>query len=172
MNFTRRGNKSGRHRRGISARVFKGVMSADRKRTAYFLADLKTDKSWIEVRYDAMQPEEMRVGRWVDVGGYKELDYWMISLLMAAIRGMPTMIPRPAGFPDPDYQLNTSVSEAQNCRDSAPDGAAEIRASACCCSTWTRTCASVRQGRQGKNLVFQQARERKQRSQSYGDYVW
>jgi len=37
-------------------------MSADRKRTAYFLADLKTDKSWIEVRYDAMQPEEMRVG--------------------------------------------------------------------------------------------------------------
>ena len=46
-------------------RLFKSVLSSDRKRTAYFLADLKTkEKGWVEVRDDAMQPEEMRVGRW------------------------------------------------------------------------------------------------------------
>jgi hypothetical protein len=93
-------------------RVFKGVMSPDRKRTAYFLADLKTDKSWIEVRYDAMQPEEMRVGRWADVGGYKELDYWMI--FPADDRDPRHAYDDPAARQDfliPDYQLNTSVSE-------------------------------------------------------------
>src|SRR5713101_1936579 len=46
-------------------RLFKSVMSGDRKRTAYFLADLKTkEKGWVEVRDDAMQLEEIRVGRW------------------------------------------------------------------------------------------------------------
>jgi hypothetical protein len=50
-------------------RLFKSVVSSDRKRTAYFLADLKTkEKGWVEVRYDAMQPEELRIGRWSDVG--------------------------------------------------------------------------------------------------------
>ena len=50
-------------------RLFKSVMSPDRKRTAYFLADLKTnDRSWVEVRYDAMQPEEIRIGRWGEIG--------------------------------------------------------------------------------------------------------
>ena len=40
-------------------RLFKSVMSPDRKRTGYFLADLKSkDKSWIEICDDAMQPEE------------------------------------------------------------------------------------------------------------------
>src|SRR5260370_34041689 len=53
-------------------------MSGDRKRTAYFLADLKTkEKDWVEVRDDAMQPEEISVGRWADVGAVKRSDAWM-----------------------------------------------------------------------------------------------
>jgi hypothetical protein len=50
-------------------RLFKSVLSPNRQRTAYFLADLKTkEKGWVEVRYDALQPEELRIGRSVDLG--------------------------------------------------------------------------------------------------------
>jgi len=58
-------------------RLFKSVMSGDRKRTAYFLADLKTkDKGWVEIRDDAMQLEEIRVGPWGTLAR-KLLDIWM-----------------------------------------------------------------------------------------------
>jgi len=43
-------------------------------RTAYFLADLKTDKNWVEVHDDTLEPEDMTVGRWVDVGPFKIFD--------------------------------------------------------------------------------------------------
>ena len=59
-------------------RLFKSLFSPDAKRTAYFLADLKTkEKGWVEVREDAMQLEELRVGRWGDVGPVKLRDIWM-----------------------------------------------------------------------------------------------
>jgi hypothetical protein len=155
-------------------RVFKGVMSPDRKRTAYFLADLRTDKSWIEVRYDAMQPEEMRLGRWADVGGYKELDYWMI--FPADDRDPRHAYDDPAARQDfliPDYQLNTSVSEGAELSATAhvtvlPRYSGE-RVLLFHLDSNLRV-GAVRDG-QGKNLAFQQAQERKQRSQSYGDYV-
>src|SRR5262249_11795336 len=50
-------------------RMLQGLLAADRTRTAYFLADLKLSaKDWVEFRYDALDPEEIRVSRWVDVG--------------------------------------------------------------------------------------------------------
>ena len=58
-------------------RLLQSILSADRARTAYFLADLKTDKSWVEVHDDAMDPEDIGVGRWVDVGPFKIFDTWM-----------------------------------------------------------------------------------------------
>src|SRR5580658_5577347 len=58
-------------------RLLQSILSADRARTAYFLADVKTDKSWVEVHDDALEPEEMEVGRWVDVGPVKIFDAWM-----------------------------------------------------------------------------------------------
>ncbi len=155
-------------------RVFKGVMSPDRKRTAYFLADLKTDKSWIEARYDAMQPEEMRVGRWVDVGTFKILDYWMN--FPADGRDPHHAYDDPAARQDfliPDYQLNTSVSEGAELSATAhvtvqPRYSGER-------VLLFHLDSNLRVGAvkdaQGKNLAFQQARERKQRGQSYGDYV-
>jgi len=58
--------------------LFKSVLSPNRERTAYFLADLKTkEKGWVEVRYDALQPEEVRIGRWADLGAYRVHDVWM-----------------------------------------------------------------------------------------------
>src|SRR4029077_4540837 len=59
-------------------RVLQGILSADRVRTAYFLADIKTkDKGWVEVRDDALEPEGFVVGRWADVVAMKHFDVWM-----------------------------------------------------------------------------------------------
>src|SRR5229473_1990102 len=41
-------------------RLLQGILSADRARTAYFLADLKVaGKDWVEFHYDALDPEEI-----------------------------------------------------------------------------------------------------------------
>ena len=59
-------------------RLFQGVLSADRVRTAYFLAALKlAGKDWVEFSDDALDPEEVGIGRWVDVGPFKHFDIWM-----------------------------------------------------------------------------------------------
>src|SRR5216684_1173284 len=59
-------------------RLLQGILSADRARTAYFLADLKiAGKDWVEFHYDALDPEEIRVSRWTDVGPVKLDDTWL-----------------------------------------------------------------------------------------------
>src|SRR5580658_9304674 len=58
-------------------RLLQGILSADRARTAYFLADLKIDRSWGEVRDDALEPEDIGVGRWGDFGPVSIFDTWM-----------------------------------------------------------------------------------------------
>jgi hypothetical protein len=59
-------------------RLYKGVMSADHKRAGLFAADLKTsDKGWVHARFDALSPEEVMVGRWMDVGIGKIVETWM-----------------------------------------------------------------------------------------------
>jgi hypothetical protein len=156
-------------------RLFKSVMSPDRKRTGYFLADLKSkDKSWIGICDDAMQPEEMRVGRWVDVGPFKIFDDW--TIFPAGGRDPRHVYDDPAGKMDfliPDYRLTSTVTEG-----------AELSAAA---HTTTQPrysgenvllfeldsnlrLNSVKDER-GRNLVFHQAAERKEHSQSSGDYV-
>jgi hypothetical protein len=58
-------------------RLFKSVMGTDRTKSALFLADVKTaDHGWVEALYDASEPEEIQVGRWVDVGPIKHFDIW------------------------------------------------------------------------------------------------
>jgi len=58
-------------------RLFKSVLSADRTRTAIFLADLHTkEKDWVEVLDDAMQQEEIITGRWATMGNGKHFDVW------------------------------------------------------------------------------------------------
>jgi hypothetical protein len=59
-------------------RIFQSVMSEDRARTAFFLADLKTkDRGWVEVRQDALQPEDFSVGHWSDTFHGIHFDIWM-----------------------------------------------------------------------------------------------
>jgi hypothetical protein len=60
------------------ARLFKGLLSMDRERTALFVADLNTSaKGWIEVKYDALEPEEISAGRWVRPYDMWEFETWL-----------------------------------------------------------------------------------------------
>lgn len=62
----------------IVPRIFQGVLSTDHARTAYFGAEVKTgEKGWVLARYDALEPEEIDVGRWADRGSFKFFDTWL-----------------------------------------------------------------------------------------------
>ncbi len=156
-------------------RLFKSVMSGDRKRTAYFLADLKTkEKGWVEVRDDAMQLEEMRVGRWGDVGPVKIRDIWMN--FPADSRDPRHAYDDPAARQDfliPSYKINTAVADNAE-MNATTEATVQPRYSGenvllFALDSNLRVNA-VKDG-QGRNLEFFQARERKDRYQSYGDYL-
>jgi peptidase M1-like protein len=156
-------------------RLFKSVMSPDRKRTAYFLADLKTkEKGWVEVRDDAMQPEEIRVGHWSDVGPFKLLDVWMN--FSAGGRDSRRVYDDPAerlDFLIPSYQISANVADNAELNATA-HASLQPRYSGeqiLLFSLDSNLRLSSVKDAQGRSLEFFQARERKERSQSYGDYV-
>ncbi len=156
-------------------RLFKSVFSPDRQRTAYFLADLKTkEKGWVEVRYDAMQPEEVRIGRWADVGPFKIHDIWMNY--PAGGRDFRHAYDDPAARQDfliPNYQISTHVADNADLNATA-QATVQPRYSGeqvlLFALDSNLRLSSVKDS-QGRSLEFFQARERKERSQSYGDYV-
>ncbi len=156
-------------------RLFKSVMSPDRKRTAYFLADLKTnDRSWVEVRYDAMQPEEIRIGRWGEMGANKNMDYWLN--FPAGDRDPRFVYDDPTERQDyliPDYQINATAEESAEMSATARV-TVQPRYSGERVLVFTLDSnlhlATVKDA-QGRTLEFHQARERKLRSQSHGNYV-
>jgi hypothetical protein len=156
-------------------RIFKSVLSADRKRTAYFLADLKVkDHGWIQVRDDAMQLEEIRVGRWVDVGPLKVEDYWMI--FPAGGRDPHHAYDDPTARQDfllPTYKIDAFVTESADLGATAHatiqpryDGETVLLFDL----DSNLRLKSVKD-EQGKALEFHQARERKENAQGHGDYV-
>jgi hypothetical protein len=156
-------------------RLFKSVLSPDRQRTAWFLAELKThDKGWVEVRYDAMQPEEIRIGRWGDLGPMKIRDIWMN--FPAGGRNPRHVYDDPAERMDfliPAYNIDASPQENADLSATAkitvePRFSGE-RVLLFGLDSNLRL-SSVKDS-QGRNLDFFQARETKNRYQSYGDYV-
>jgi hypothetical protein len=156
-------------------RLFKSVMSLDRKRTAYFLADLKTkDKGWVEVRYDAMQPEELRIGRWADVGPFKISDVWMN--FPADGRDFRHAYDDPAARQDfliPAYQITTNLADNAELTATAK---ATVRPrysgeQVLLFALDSNLRVSSVKDAQGRGMEYFQPRERKERSQSYGDYV-
>src|SRR6266704_2852691 len=156
-------------------RLWQGVLSADRVRTAYFLADLKVaGKDWVEFHLDALDPEEIKVGRWVDVGPLKLDDTWM---------HFPAHNQSSADALKDPLAKEDFVIRAYNISASVTSGA-ELSA------TTKMTLAPRLAGQsvlifdfdsnlriesvkdaQGTALSFYQARETKDRYQSYGDYV-
>jgi hypothetical protein len=156
-------------------RLFKGIFSADRTRTALFIADLKTkERGWVEVHWDALEPEEIRVGRWVDVGPVKIFDRWLS--FPAGGRSASEAYNDPLAKEDfviRSYRINATVT-----------GGADLSA-----TTWVTLethfvgervllfpldsnlrVDSVKDV-QGNALPFYQARESKDRNQSYGEYI-
>ncbi|MGD0841686.1 MAG: M1 family aminopeptidase [Candidatus Acidiferrales bacterium] len=72
--FAERSKRDGSPR----ARLFKGILSLDHERTALFEADLHTEaKGWIQVADDALEPEEISAGRWVNPYGYWQFETWL-----------------------------------------------------------------------------------------------
>jgi Peptidase family M1 domain len=160
---------------GNIPRLLQGVLSADHKRTAFFLADLKTpDKGWIQVRFDAMDIEQIEVGRTDDWGGGTGFDTWMHF---------------PAGGLAPsDADQNSLALDDYEAQDYEIN--ATVTAGAELSST-TKVHLSERvtgerimrfgldsnlrvdsvKDESGAALAYFQARERKDRNDSYGDYV-
>jgi len=156
-------------------RIFKSVLSPDAKRTAYFLADLKVkDHGWIEVRDDAMQLEEIRVGRWSDVGPFKLKDYWVV--FPAGGKDPRHVYDDPAARQDfliTDYKINASVADNAELGAKAAvtllpryDGERALLFEL----DSNLRLSSVKDA-QGTSLEFHQAKERKQDNQGHGDYV-
>jgi hypothetical protein len=155
-------------------RLLQSILSADRARTAYFLADVKTDKGRVEVHDDALAPEDMAVGRWVDVGPFKIFDTWMSF---------------PAGgrtsadaWKDPQAKEDFVIRSYKI--DAAVTAGAELNATAHLDLEPRLAGQSVLifdldanlrlesvKDSSNNTLAFYQSRETKDRNQSYGDYV-
>jgi hypothetical protein len=160
----------------IVPRIYEGVVSANRKQTAYFAADLKTDSfGWVLARYDALQLEEVSVGRYTSWGSpVQHFDTWMSF---------------PAGNVNP-FQVNENplakdvflVRDYQI--DSTVTGGADLSATAKLNLQYQITgakalvfvlsahlrVASVKD-EQGNSLPFFQPQDPKDRIPTYGDYV-
>ncbi|MGC1291336.1 MAG: M1 family aminopeptidase [Candidatus Acidiferrales bacterium] len=63
----------------MAPRIFEGLLSGDRAKTAYFAADMKTNNAgWVQATDDALALEEIAVGRYISRGSPAlEFDTWM-----------------------------------------------------------------------------------------------
>jgi hypothetical protein len=156
-------------------RLLQGILAGDRAHTAYFLADLKTsEKSWVEVHDDALDPEDIGLGRWVDVGPLKIFDTWM-----SFPAGSQTSAD---AWKDPQAKEDFVIRSYKI--DAAVTSGAELNATAHLDLDPRLTGQSVLifnldanlrlesiKDASNNSLAFYQAREKKDRYQSYGDYV-
>ena len=156
-------------------RLFKGVMSADHKPTAYFLADLKTqEKGWIEISQDALQLEDILIARWSDWGRGKGLDVWMN--FPSGGRDSRTAYADPAARLDfliPSYQISATLADNADLGSTAKlavnpkhDGERILLF-----AQDENLRVNTVKDSQGHALEFVQSREGKDRQQSYGNYV-
>jgi hypothetical protein len=156
-------------------RLFKGILSSDPKHGAYFLAELKTaEAGWVEAVFDATQPEELRVGRWRDVGPVKLQDIWMS--FPAAGRDPRHVFDDPVSRADyliPSYEIRANVAENAELTATVqlklqPRNSGE-RVLLFTLDSNLRV-GSIKDSK-GQSLDFFQPRETKDRYQSYGDYL-
>ena len=159
----------------ILPRLFKGVLSADRKRTAYFAADLKTSAyGWLHSRFDALNPEEILVGRWRSAGPGIVVETWLSfpsgSRSTASAWDDPTA---KDDFTIKSYKIDaTATSGAEllaTTRVNLQHKAAGERVLHFALDSNLRV-DSVRDG-EGHSLEFYQPRESKDRTLPYGYYV-
>jgi hypothetical protein len=156
-------------------RMLQGILTADRGRAAYFLADLKlSGKDWVEFHYDALDPEDIRVTRWVDVGPFKLDDTWL-HFPAKGISGADAWKDPLAkqDFAIRAYNINASVtSGAELSATTKMTIEPRLAGQSILVFAFDANLRidSIKDG-QGNALGFYQARETKDRYQSYGDYV-
>jgi len=156
-------------------RLLQGILSTDRARTSYFLADLRTsEKSWVEVHDDAMEPEEISVGRWVDVGPFKIFDLWMSFPAGGRTSAEAWKNPQAKeDFAIRSYKIDAAVTSGAELNATAHLDL-EPRLAGQSVLIF-KLDANLRlesiKDAGNSSLAFYQAREKKDRYQSYGDYV-
>ena len=156
-------------------RLLQAVLSADRVRTAYFLADLKVaGKDWVEIHEDAMEPEEIGVGRWVDVGLVKIFDAWMSFPAGAKTSADAWKDPQAKeDFSIHAYHINAAVSSgAELSATTRVDIEPRLSGQGVLIFDLDSNLRldSIKDSK-GNALGFYQSRENKDRYQSYGNYV-
>jgi hypothetical protein len=156
-------------------RMLQGILSADRVRTAYFLADLKiAGKDWVEFQEDALDPEEIGVGRWVDVGPVKLHDIWMSFPAGAKTSAEAWKDPRAKDdFSIHGYHINAAVTAGAELNATARvDIEPRLPGQGVVIFELDSNLRidSIKDSK-GSALSFYQSRENKDRYQSYGNYV-
>jgi hypothetical protein len=156
-------------------RLFQGILSADRARTAYFLAELKmAGKDWVELHDDALDPEEIGIGRWVDVGPFKHYDVWMSFPAGAKTSAGAWKDPQAKeDFSVRTYHINASVTSGAELNATARvdiDPRLSGQSVLIFDLDSNLRLDSIKDSK-GSPLSFYQSRENKDRNQSYGNYV-
>ena len=156
-------------------RIFKSLLSGDRKRTALFLADVKTtEKGWLLASYDAIQLEEVTVGQWTQWGGVRLFDTWMSFPAggRSATQAYQDPLAR-ENFLIPGYKIDAEVTSKADftatTRVHLESRVADERVLLFEFDSNLRV-ESVRT-ENGAELPFFQPRDPKNRNQSYGDYL-
>jgi len=159
----------------IIPRIFQGVLSSDHQRTAYFAAEVRSkDMGWVLARYDALDPEEVSVGRWAPRGAYEFFDTWMSFPAGNTSSG--------AAFRDPlaketfvvrGYKIDASVTGGADLA-ATTQVRLESRASGervVILDLSANARVDSVKDEKGTPLAFFQPREPKDRFPTYGDYV-
>src|SRR5579864_3629411 len=156
-------------------RLFKSVMGADRTKSALFLADVKTSQhGWVDALYDASEPEEIKVGRWVDVGPLKHFDIWLSFPAHDVSASTAFDVP----FAKADYAIKSYDMDVAVTNNSELTATAKVKIE----TRWPGERvllfgldSNLRVDKvsesSGSPLFFVQARETRHWNQSYGDYV-
>lgn len=160
----------------IVPRIYEGVVSADRKQSAYFLADLKTSNfGWVLARYDALEPEEISIGRYISWG--PPVEYFDTWLSFPAGNVSPFQVnSNPLAkevFLVHDYQIDSTVTAGADLSAKANVNlqyqASGERVLLFVLSANLRV-SSVKDA-QGNALTFFQPEDPKDRFPTYGEYV-
>jgi len=155
--------------------LFKSVMATDRAKGALFIADVKTSEhGWVEAKYDAWEPEEVSVGRWANIGAENIFDVWMSFPAGGRSSGQAFNVPlakadyRIKSY-DMDVRVTGSAELSANSKTSIETRWPGERVLLFGLDSNLRVEKVVNE--KGSPLQFIQAREKKDRYQSYGDYV-
>lgn len=157
-------------------RIVKGLLSENKNETALFYADVKVpERGWIFAEMDALDPEEIELGRWLAYGPYHLTDQWVHFPRSgrSSAEAWKDPVAREDVLPE-NYQISATVTSGA---DLQAHTVVELKA------RWSgervlqffldsnARVSSVKDKASGQPLPFVQPQEQKDRLQAYGRYV-